>query len=220
MPKNARRTAECVAQGGRDRERTSQHTQEDLSGKRVESKDPLSSERNDGKERVKLVEPKKPPTPQKNVLVRWANIPNRVYRLCSEASALGERSSRGMWEQSERDEQLFGPLVQFSHRLYLMLNSVLVVAISDSSTSTEGHRPPVPTAGILPAAVSVQLCWEAVCHELQTSIFTNLRYDLQISSNSKGEQSPLFPVSCPVTVHETPIPLKVLITQIGTLAGI
>ena len=24
-------------------------------------------------------------------LVRWANIPNRVYRLCSEISALGER---------------------------------------------------------------------------------------------------------------------------------
>ena len=38
--KNTRRTAECVAQGVRDIERTSQHTQEDLSGRRVESKDP------------------------------------------------------------------------------------------------------------------------------------------------------------------------------------
>ena len=38
--KNTRRTAECVAQGVRDIQRTSQHTQEDLSGRRVESKDP------------------------------------------------------------------------------------------------------------------------------------------------------------------------------------
>ena len=63
-------------------------------------------------------------------------IPNKKYRSCSEAGALGEKTFQRYGLQSE-ETNTERPLVQFSHRLYLMLNSVLVVAISDSSTSTE-----------------------------------------------------------------------------------
>ena len=168
--------------------------------------------------------PKTIPTPQKkNVPIRWAHIPNKMYRSCREAGALGEKTFQRYRLQSE-ETNTERPLVQFSHRLYLMLNSVLVVAISIAPPAQRSPTSGAYSGHLAAAMSSFNFRW--VCSE--RSLVTNFRChdqssrtsDWRSSSNSKGEQSLLFPVSCPVTVHETPIPLKVLITQIGTLARI
>ena len=62
--------------------------------------------------------------------VRETNDINREYRLCSEASALRERSSKRYVGCRVRETNNCWAFGAFAHRLYLMLNSVLVVAIS------------------------------------------------------------------------------------------
>jgi len=103
---------------------------------------------------------------------------NRVYRLCSEASALGERSSKRYVGCRVRETNNCWAFGAFAHRLYLMLNSVLVVAIFDSSTSTEVTDLPCLQQRISPPRSSSSVHWRAVCS--RTSDVTVNLHELQI----------------------------------------